>query len=114
MYHLADSTLERLDILNSKDVESYHSWSSTGRWVVFSSRRMDGLYMNAYIAHVDENGNPEKPFLLPQEDASFHKTFLYSFNIPEFAVKKVNFDRLEFEKVAKQSTGSQVSFDNYH
>lgn len=114
MYHLADSTLERLDMLNSNDVESYHSWSSTGRWVVFSSRRMDGLYMNAYIAHVDEKGNPQKPFLLPQEDASFHKTFLYSFNIPEFAVKKVNFDRLEFEKVAKQSTGSQVSFDNYH
>jgi hypothetical protein len=114
MFHLADSTLERLDVLNSNDVESYHSWSSTGRWVVFSSRRMDGLYMNAYIAHVDENGNPEKPFLLPQEDAGFHKNFLYSFNIPEFAVKKVNLDRYEFEKVAKQSNGSQVSFESYH
>ncbi|MCD8317331.1 MAG: hypothetical protein LUC45_00040, partial [Paraprevotella sp.] len=29
---------------NSDDVESYHSWSSHGRWVVFSSRRDDGNY----------------------------------------------------------------------
>lgn len=114
MFHLADSTLERLDVLNSSDVESYHSWSSTGRWVVFSSRRMDGLYMNCYIAHVDENGNPAKPFLLPQEDAEFHRNFLYSFNIPEFAVKKVDFDPYEFEEVAKRTAGSQVSFDSYH
>lgn len=114
MFHLADSTLEKLDVLNGNDVESYHSWSSTGRWVVFSSRRMDGLYMNAYIAHVDEKGNPEKPFLLPQEDASFHKTFLYSCNIPESAIRMINFDRSEFEKVAKGSTGSQVSFESYH
>ncbi|MCX6239634.1 MAG: hypothetical protein NTY07_19150, partial [Bacteroidia bacterium] len=101
MFHLADSTLERLDILNSNNVESYHSWSSNGKWVVFSSRRMDGLYMNAYISYVDGKGNPCKPFLLPQEDADFHKTFLYSFNISEFSVKKVNFDRTEFERVAK-------------
>ena len=114
MFHLRDSTLERLDILNSNNVESYHSWSSNGKWVVFSSRRMDGLYMNAYIAHVDGKGEPGKPFLLPQEDADFHQTFMFSFNIPEFSIKKINFDRSEFERVAKQSTGSQVSFDNSH
>jgi len=114
LFHLVDSTLERLDILNSNNVESYHSWSSSGKWVVFSSRRMDGLYMNAYIAYVDGKGNPRKPFLLPQEDADFHQAFLYSFNIPEFSIKKVNFDRSEFERVAKQSGGSQVSFDNSH
>ncbi len=114
MVHLADSTLEKLEVLNSSDVESYHSWSSTGRWVVFSSRRLDGLYMNCYLAHVDEKGNPQKPVLLPQEDADFYKNFLFSFNLPEFAVKKVDFDRYEFEKVAKQTAGSQVSFDNYH
>jgi Tol biopolymer transport system component len=114
MYHLADATLEKLNVLNSPDVESYHSWSSTGRWIVFSSRRLDGLYMNCYLAHVDEKGNPQKPILLPQEDADFYKNFLFSFNLPEFAVKKVDFDRYEFEKVAKQTAGSQVSFDNYH
>lgn len=114
MFHTGDLTLEKLDILNSNNVESYHSWSSNGKWVVFSSRRMDGLYMNAYIAYVDGIGNPRKPFLLPQEDPDFHKSFLYSFNIPEFSIKKVNIDRSEFERIAKQSTGAQVSFDNSH
>ena len=51
-----------LDILNSDDVESYHSWSSNSRWVIFSSRRMDGLYTRPYIAYIDEKGNACKPF----------------------------------------------------
>ena len=39
--------------INSDDVESYHSWSSNGRWVVFSSRRYDGNYTRPYIAYID-------------------------------------------------------------
>ena len=31
-----------LQEINSPDTESYHSWSSNGKWVVFSSRRDDG------------------------------------------------------------------------
>ena len=27
---------------NSDDTESYHSWSSNSRWIVFSSRRDEG------------------------------------------------------------------------
>ena len=33
-----------LQEINSPDTESYHSWSSNGKWVVFSSRRDDGTY----------------------------------------------------------------------
>jgi hypothetical protein len=40
---LSDGTVRPLDALNSDEVESYHSWSSNSRWVVFSSRRLDGL-----------------------------------------------------------------------
>lgn len=114
MYHLKDSTLVRMDALNSNDVESYHSWSSNGRWIVFSSRRMDGLYMNAYLAYIDENGNPKKPFLLPQEDADFHQKFLYSFNIPEFSIKRISVNPYLIEEVAKKSEGEQVKFENTH
>ena len=37
---------QNLDLkkVNSNDVESYHSWSSNGRWIIFSSRRDDGSY----------------------------------------------------------------------
>ena len=33
---------ERLD-LNSDYSDSYHSWSSNGKWLIFSSKRGDGL-----------------------------------------------------------------------
>ena len=53
-----------LEAANSDDVESYHSWSSDSRWIVFSSRRMDGLYTRLFIAYIDErNGKACKPFL---------------------------------------------------
>jgi len=113
-YNLSDSTFTNAKLLNSKDVESYHSWSSNGKWLVFSSRRMDGLYMNAYLAHVDDNGNFSKPFLLPQEDADFHKSFLYSFNIPEFSIKPVTVSPYQIEDVAKNSNETQVVFDSSH
>lgn len=68
-----------LDILNSDDVESYHSWSSNSRWVIFSSRRIDGLYTRPYIAYIDENGKACKPFLLPQKDTGFYDRFMMSY-----------------------------------
>lgn len=78
---------EFLDIkmANSNDVESYHSWSSNSRWIVFSSRRLDGQFTRPFIAHVDENGMISKPFLLPQESAYYYDRSMFSFNIPELS-----------------------------
>ncbi len=70
--------------INSPDVESYHSWSSNGRWVVFSSRRYDGNYTRPFIAYIDENGRGHKPFELPQETPDMHRRFLRCYNVPEF------------------------------
>ena len=72
------------DELNSPDTESYHSWSSNGRWVIFSSRRIDGRYTRLFIAHYDGNGHFGKPFLLPQKDPGHNLLRLKSYNIPEF------------------------------
>lgn len=38
-----------LDI-NSSQTESYHSFSSSGHWFVFSSKRMDGLFTRPYFS----------------------------------------------------------------
>ena len=72
--------------LNSDDTESYHSWSSNGRWVVFSSRRLDGRYTRLYIAHFDGEGHFSKPFLLPQKEMSYNDLRLKSYNVPEFVL----------------------------
>lgn len=90
MINLETGELSSLDILNSEDTESYHSWSSNGHWVIFSSRRLDGRYTRLYIAHHDGNGNFGKPFLLPQKDADFDHLRLKSYNIPEFISGEVS------------------------
>lgn len=91
-----------LENVNSKDVESYHSWSSNGRWFIFSSRRDDGGYTRLYISYFDKNGNAHKPFILPQEDPQFYKKSFKSFNIPEFIVEPVKTNR---HKLYKASIG---------
>ena len=98
-----------LNKLNSNDVESYHTWSSNSRWLIFSSKRIDGLYSTPFIAYMDKNGNPGKPFLLPQESPDFYKTFLFSYNIPELAIKQVSLNRNEVEKRIKEPA-KQVLF----
>ncbi|MGM9759017.1 MAG: hypothetical protein ACI30I_02745 [Parabacteroides sp.] len=75
---------------NSDDTDSYHSWSSNSRWVVFSSRRMDGLYTRPFLAYVGPEGQLGKPFLLPQQDpACYYPQLMKSFNVPEFIRGKV-------------------------
>lgn len=70
--------------LNSDDTESYHSWSSNGKWLVFSSRREDGRYTRLYFSHFDGEGHFSKPFLLPQRKSNLDLLRLKSYNIPEF------------------------------
>lgn len=79
-----------LDEINSSDVESYHSWSSNGRWIVFSSKRMDGLWARPYIASFDPaTGKAGKPFVLPQSDPLFYDSFMKTYNIPELAQREI-------------------------
>src|SRR5665647_1707249 len=59
---------QRLDAVNSNRSECWHSWSSNGRWFVFSSKRRDGLLTRPYFSYFDSQGQAHKPFLLPQKD----------------------------------------------
>ncbi len=70
-------------------MESYHSWSSNGRWIVFSSRRDDRTYTRLYLAWFDAEGRAHKPFLLPQRDPQQNLRLFKSYNIPEFTVDPV-------------------------
>lgn len=85
-------TMEDVDLTvwnNPDDADSYHSWSSNGRWVVFGSRRLDGRYTRAYMAYFDAKGEPHNPFLLPQEDPRHNSWRLKSYNVPEFMKGKM-------------------------
>ncbi len=72
-----------LDDIKGDKSDSYHSWSSDGRWFVFASKRGDGQYGKPYFCHLDADGRPTKPFVLPQRSAHFYTYNLKSFNIPD-------------------------------
>ena len=76
--------------VNSDNVESFHTWSSSGKWFVFSSKRVDGLWAHPFIAHFNpETGLAGKPFMVPQKDPQFYKNFIKTFNLPELIMTPV-------------------------
>lgn len=77
--------MKRMEHINSQFTESYHTWSSNSRWLMFSSKREDNLYSRPYFTYVDTTGSSTKPFMLPQKDPIFYLTFLKSYNVPELA-----------------------------
>lgn len=87
---------------NGPETDSYHSWSSNGKWVVFSSRRADGLFTRLYLSYVDAGGKMQKPFLLPQKDFEVNHPSLNSYNVPEFIKGKVRVSPYKLEHCARQ------------
>lgn len=90
MIRLSDGEKVDVSIINSDDSESYHSWSSSSRWKVIASRRLDSRYARVYIAHVAEDGVCSKPFLMPQRNPLHNMWRLKSYNIPEMVTGKVS------------------------
>lgn len=95
---------------NSDDVDSFHSWSQNSRWLVFSSKRIDGLCTRPFFTHIDENGHSTKPFVMPQKDPLFYKGFKNNYNVPELAIGPVNVNRPALLQKARDKA-SPVMFD---
>jgi hypothetical protein len=95
--------------LNSPDTESYHSWSSNSRWVVFSSRRIDGLYTRPFLAYIAPDGQAAKPFLLPQKETTFYPALMKSYNIPEFVTGKIKNRSRQLMEMARKSPPQQIT-----
>lgn len=78
---------------NSEDTESFHNWSTNSRWLVFSSRRDDGLYTRPYFCHIDDKGTVSKAFMLPQRNPRrFYRERFLSYNVPDFVIAPTHFD----------------------
>jgi hypothetical protein len=90
--------------VNSNETESYHSWSSNSKWIVFSSKRGDGLTARPYIAYFGAENNVGKPFVLPQKDPTLYSRLLKTFNIPEFVTGKVKVDPHDIARAARDES----------
>ena len=88
---------KELKALNSKWSESYHNWSENSHWVVYSSKKEDGMYAQLYLTSIDSQGNVTKPFLLPQRNPrEFYRRMMHSYNVPDFTKTKVELGAHEF------------------
>lgn len=78
-------------------MNSWHSWSPNGRWLVFASKA-NGPYTQLWLAHVDERGEDAPPVLLEHFTAPDRAA-----NIPEF----VNLAPAQFAAIREE-------FADYH
>lgn len=107
---LKTNKYRKLDI-NSNSNDSYHVWSQNGRWIVFSSKRLDGIYSVPFLAYFDKNGNTYKPFAMPQKDPLFYNTFFLNYNRPELIKGKVNLNPRQVRDLI-YSEAKKVNFDS--
>lgn len=100
-----------LEAANSPDADSYHSWSSNGRWIIFSSRRDDGSYTRLYITYFDRNGQAHKAFLLPQHNPEQNMTLLKSYNVPELTTDRINISPDTFKEIIYRTEAETVAYE---
>jgi hypothetical protein len=103
MLDLQTGETEKMSI-NSDRTESYHTWSLNGRWLVFSSRRMDGRTGRPYFAYIAKDGTQRKEFVLPQRDPALYDRMLESFNIPEFVDGRIRIRPRDLAAASKQQS----------
>ena len=86
--------------MNSPLPESYPSFSSNDRWILFESRRDDGNYTRTYFAYFDKQGKVHKPFEVPAEDPEYFRLFLRSWSRPELMKEPVRITPRQFYEKA--------------
>ena len=86
--------------INSTLPESYPSFSSNDRWIMFESRRDDGNYTRTYFAYFDKQGRMHKAFEVPAKDPEYFRLFLRSWSRPEFMKEPVRITPRQFYEKA--------------
>ncbi len=95
---------------NSDKSESWHEWSTNGRWMVFSSKRRDGLLTLPYFSFIDADGRASKPFVLPQEDPGYYEQSPETYSAPEFLTGPVPYSEQSIADVFHQEKDAPKSY----
>ncbi|MHC4912100.1 MAG: TolB family protein [Planctomycetota bacterium] len=92
--------------ISSKRCDAWHGFSSNGRWIVFSSKRLTGRFARPFFSYIDQTGRVYKPFLLPQKDPTFYDSLLQVYNIPELISKPIRIKPKQLTKAILAYTQS--------
>jgi len=111
--YLYDTLTQKFEPLpvNTPYTESYHTWSKSGRWFVFTSRSLDNCYSRPFFSYFDKNGKAHKAFVLPQKDPLFYKYFMKNYNIPELITGRVAVTENEMRDFVRTKP-TKVQFDS--
>lgn len=110
---LIDLQTRKIDMLpgiNAYGADTYHSWSSNSRWVVFASKRDDMVYGRPYVAYIGPDGHTGKPFLLPQKDPDIYSTTVKSFNLPELYCQPESYNSRDIASFYNRVENVQVEY----
>jgi len=91
-------TARRLES-NTPLMNSWHSFSPSGRWLVFSSKSRSP-YTQLYLTHIDENGNASPAILIDNATAANRAVNIPEFvNIPPDGLEKIEAPATEFYRL---------------
>ena len=93
---------------NSDQTESWHSWSSEGRWMVVSSKQGDGLFTRPFLTYIDERGMASKPFVLPQKDPAHYDRHVKIYHLCEFVRDPVPVRGERLARIIRDAEWQQV------
>jgi hypothetical protein len=81
---------------NAPPMNSWHSFSPSGRWLVFSSKRRSP-YTQMYLTHIDQDGNDSPAILIDNATAANRAVNLPEFvNIPPNGLENIGGPALDY------------------
>jgi hypothetical protein len=96
--------------INSDHSDSYHAWSSNSRWIVFTSKRSDGIFGKLFLSYFDSDGIAHNPILLPQQDPRFYESFTKSFQRAEFTTEPFKVSPADLNEVIGDTSKIMTAF----
>jgi len=110
LLNLSDMSYRKMDV-NSGQTESWPNWSDNSRWLMFTTKRIDGMFTVPHVAHINEKGEEAKAFPIPYKNPISYFTRITNMNRPVFVKGKVKVSQEELQKIVYSQTDNVV-FDS--
>lgn len=97
---------------NTSLMNSWHSFSPNGRWLVFSSKSRS-VYTQMYLTHIDEHGQDSPPIYIENSTAANRAVNLPEFvNIPADQMQSIDVPASDLYRIIDNALALQQNGDN--